>query len=90
MGWESQEMDYHLVGGAALPQKEQIFNLKVLLDSGLLLNQQVAVMFKDTIHQLWLVSHPSPFLGRKDLVTAVHVLVIIRLDYCNALYARCP
>lgn len=53
---------FPVLGGVALPLKEQIHSLGVLLDPGLLSDKQVAVMSRGTFHQL------RPFLDRKYVV----------------------
>lgn len=58
------------------------------LDPVLLLDKLVATVARGAFHQLWLVSHLQPYLGRKNLSTAVGVLVTSKLDYLNALYMR--
>lgn len=71
---------------AKLPPKEQVHSLGMLLDPGLLLDKWVAAVAIGAYYQLWLVSQLQLFLDRKDLATVVHILVVSKLDNCNALY----
>lgn len=62
----------------------------MLLEQGLVLDKQVAMMAKGTFHQLQLVSQQWPSLSKKDLAIVIHALVKSGLDYCNAFYIALP
>lgn len=76
--------------GIALPQTDPVHNLGVLLDSRLLLEEQVAAMARRAFAQLRVVHQLRPFLDRDALRTVTHALVISRIDYCNAFYMGLP
>ena len=60
-------------------------NLGVLLDSQLLLKEQVAVVARRALAQLCVVRQLYPFLDQEALQMVTHALVISHIDYCNAL-----
>lgn len=49
-----------ILDGIPCPPKEHICRLGVLLEPGLLLDKQVAVKARGTVHKLWLVSQLWP------------------------------
>lgn len=51
----------------ALPMKEQVYSLGVLLDSELLLDKQVADMVRSVFYQLQLISQHLPFVDRNEV-----------------------
>ena len=84
-------LDYHpTLDGVALPLKEQVRSLGVLLDPQLLLDSQVAAVARGAFAQLRLIRQLRPYLSCSDLTTVTHALVTSRLDYCNALYVGLP
>lgn len=76
----------HLLDGVALFLKDQVHSLEVVLNSGLLLYKQVAVVARCAFCHFWLLNYLQPFLDRKNLATVVHTLETSKLDYCNTLY----
>lgn len=64
-----------------------MYSLGILLDSRLLLVEQVAVMARRAIAQLCVL---CPFLDWEFLRSVTQALVILWLDYCNVLYMRIP
>ncbi|XP_053106346.1 uncharacterized protein LOC128325025 [Hemicordylus capensis] len=79
-----------VLDGVALPLKEQVRSLGVLLDPALLLEAQVEAVARGAFAWLRLVRQLRPFLEKADLATVTHALVTSRLDYCNALYVGLP
>ena len=47
-------------------------------------------MVHTTYFYLWRIAQLRPYLDVGALTTLVHVLVVLRLDYCNALYVGLP
>ncbi|KAM6466454.1 uncharacterized protein PHA67_012250 [Liasis olivaceus] len=86
----SRSLPSLVLDGVALPQTDPVHNLGVLLDSRLLLKEQVAVMAKRAFAQLRVVHQLHPFLDRESLQSVTHALVISHIDYCNALYMGLP
>ncbi|KAF7237686.1 putative RNA-directed DNA polymerase from transposon BS, partial [Varanus komodoensis] len=71
----------------ALPLKDRVYNLGVLLAPELSLEfQVVAVAFL----QLRLIHQLHPYLDEHSLATVIHALVTSHLDYCNMLCVRLP
>lgn len=54
-------------GWVALPGKDQVHSLRVLLDLALLLEKQLPDMARNVFCQLQLVRQLQPFLDKKDL-----------------------
>ena len=79
-----------VLDGIALPLKEQVCSLGVLLEPSLSLEAQVASVAQSAFYQLRLVAQLRPYLDRDDLASVVHALVTSKLDYCNALYVGLP
>ena len=79
-----------VLDGVALPLKEQVHSLGVLLDPSLSLEAQVTSVAQNNHYQLWLVHQLHPFLDRDSLPTVIHALVTSRLDYCNAPFVGLP
>ncbi|KAF7239274.1 Inactive carboxypeptidase-like protein X2 [Varanus komodoensis] len=85
------EGDLDLVlNGVALPLKDKVCSLGVLLDPELLLEAQVTAVARSAFFQLWLIHQLRPYLKNDCLVTVTHVLVTSRLDFCNALCVGLP
>lgn len=76
----SGEIPSLTLDGIAFPLSRLACNLKVFLDSQLLLEEQVSAMARKTFVQLHLVVAPFPRSGGS------HDLVPSQLDYCNILY----
>ncbi|XP_061443806.1 uncharacterized protein LOC133365612 isoform X9 [Rhineura floridana] len=79
-----------VLDGVALPLKEQIHSLRVLLESSLSLETQVASVARSAFYQLRLVAQLRPYRDRDNLASVVHALVTSKLDYCNGLYVGLP
>ncbi|KAF7252470.1 putative RNA-directed DNA polymerase from transposon BS [Varanus komodoensis] len=70
------EGDLDLVlNGVALPLKDKVRSLGVLLDPELLLEAQVTVAARSTFFQLWLIHQLRPYLENNCLATMTHTLV---------------
>ncbi|KAF7247778.1 Disks large-associated protein 2 [Varanus komodoensis] len=76
--------------GDALPLKESVCSLGVLLNPELSLEAPVTVVARSTFFQLWLIYQLRPYLEEVCLATVTHALVTSRLDFCNALYVGLP
>lgn len=50
----------------------------------------MAALARYAFYWLRLISQLCPFLGRKNLVTAVHILITSSLVYCNTIYREIP
>lgn len=69
----------------------KIHSLGVLLDTGLLLDKEMAVVARGNFFcQLWLVRHLWSFLSRKDFANMVYALVTYTLEYLMCSVWRCP
>ena len=79
-----------VLDGVALPLKEQVRSLGVLLEPSLSLEAKVASVARSAFYQLRLVAQLRPYLDRDSLASVVHALVTSKLDYCNALYVGLP
>ncbi|KAF7239998.1 Pro-neuregulin-1, membrane-bound isoform [Varanus komodoensis] len=87
-----------LVGGdfdpvmdrVALPLKDRVHSLGVLLDPELSLEFQVVAVARSAFLQLRLIHQLCPYLNKHSLATVIHALVTSHLDYCNPLYVGLP
>ncbi|XP_053100645.1 uncharacterized protein LOC128322765 [Hemicordylus capensis] len=79
-----------VLDGVALPLKEQVCSLGVLLDLALLLEAQVEVVARGAFAWLRLARQLRPFLEKADLATETHALVTSQLDYCDTLFVGLP
>ena len=70
--------------------KDEVLGLGVLLDPALSMASQVASVVRSTYFQLTWVTQLYPYLDTGFLTMLIHVLVVSRLDYCNALYGGLP
>lgn len=61
-----------VLNGVALPQTDPVYNLEVLLDLQLLLEEQVAVEARRAIAHFHVVHQLHPFLDQKVLFTITH------------------
>ena len=76
-----------VLDGVTLPIKDCVCSLGILLlDPLLQMTTQIDATARSAYYQLRLIHKLRPFLELEDLKTVVHVLVISRLDFCNALY----
>ncbi|KAF7252624.1 Craniofacial development protein 2 [Varanus komodoensis] len=83
--------DLHLVlNGVALPLKDRVRSLGVLLNPELTLEAQVLAVARSAFHQLRLIHQLHPYLEDDCLATVTHALVTSRLDFCNVLYVGLP
>ena len=62
----------------------------VHLDLVLTMETQVASVVRSAYFHLWWIAQLRPYLDVGTLATLVHVLIVSRLDYCNALYVGLP
>ncbi|KAF7238280.1 Raftlin, partial [Varanus komodoensis] len=86
-----QVSDFDLVlDGVALPLKDRVCSLGVLLDPELSLESQVVAVTRSTFRQLRLIHRPRPYLDKHCLAVVIHALVTSWLDYCNVLYVGLP
>ncbi|KAF7245648.1 Transcription factor SOX-6 [Varanus komodoensis] len=76
--------------GVALPLKDRVHSLGVLLDLELSLEAQVMAVARRAFLQLQLIHQPCPYLEENCLATVTHALVTSSLDYCNTLYVGLP
>lgn len=66
-----------------------VCNLEVLLDSQLLITEQLAVMVRRYLHNFVLGTSCAPSLIER-LLSATHALVISCIEYCNELHMEPP
>ncbi|KAF7246415.1 Serine/threonine-protein kinase RIO3 [Varanus komodoensis] len=74
----------------ALPPRDKVRSLGVLLDPELSLEAQVTAAARSAFLQLRLIHQLRPYLECDCLATVTHALVTSRLDFCNALYVGLP
>ncbi|KAF7250783.1 Cullin-5 [Varanus komodoensis] len=79
-----------VMNGVALPLRDKVRSLGVLLDPELSLETQVTAVARSAFLQLRLIHQLRPYLEYNCLVTVTHALVTFRLDFCNALYVGLP
>ncbi|KAF7254753.1 Formin-2, partial [Varanus komodoensis] len=79
-----------VLNGVALPLRDRVHSLGVLLDPELFLEAQVMAVARSAFLQLRLIHQLRPFLENDCLVTVTHTLITSRLDFCNALYVGLP
>ncbi|KAF7243143.1 Cullin-3 [Varanus komodoensis] len=79
-----------VLNGVALPPRDKVRSLGVLLDLELSLEAQVTTVARSAFLQLWLIHQLRPYLEYNCLATVTHALVTSRLDFCNALYVGLP
>ncbi|KAF7253873.1 putative RNA-directed DNA polymerase from transposon BS [Varanus komodoensis] len=79
-----------VLNGVALPLRDRVRSLGVLLDPELSLEAQVTAVARSAFPQLWLIHQLRPFLENDCLATVIHALVTSQLDFCNALYVGLP
>ena len=60
------------------------------LDPTLVVETQVVSVVRTTYFHLQWIAHLRPDLDVVALTTLFHALVVLRLDYCNALYVGLP
>ncbi|KAF7250878.1 Protein translocase subunit SecA [Varanus komodoensis] len=75
-----------VLNGVALPLKDRVHSLRVLLNPELTLEAQVSAVARSAFHQLRLIHQLRRYLEDNCLATVTHPLVTSRLDFCNALY----
>ncbi|KAF7236187.1 putative RNA-directed DNA polymerase from transposon BS [Varanus komodoensis] len=78
------------LNGVALPLRDKVCSLGVLLDPELSLEAQVTAVARSAFLQLQLINQLCPYLEYDCLATVTHALVTSRLDFCNALYVGLP
>ena len=77
-------------GGVSLAVKSGVCSLGIHLDPTLTMETQVASVVHTAFFHLWWIAWLRTYLDMGALTTLVHVLVISRLDHCNALYMGLP
>ncbi|KAF7242744.1 hypothetical protein EYD10_10956 [Varanus komodoensis] len=70
-----------VLNGVALPLKDRVRSLGVLLDPELSLEAQVTAVVRGAFLQLQLIHQLHPYLEDDCLVTVTHALVTSRLDF---------
>ena len=80
---------FPLFWGVTLTAKSEVCSLGVHLDLALTMETQVASVVRFAYFHLWQIAQ-LPYLDVGALTTLVHVLVISRLEYFNALYMGLP
>ncbi|KAF7234952.1 hypothetical protein EYD10_18178, partial [Varanus komodoensis] len=79
-----------VLNGVALPLRDKVCSLGVLLDSEISFETQVTAVARSAFLQFRLIHQLRPYLEYDCLVTVTHTLVTSCLDFCNALYLRLP
>ncbi|KAF7236632.1 Ectonucleotide pyrophosphatase/phosphodiesterase family member 7 [Varanus komodoensis] len=79
-----------VLNGVALPLRDKVRSLGVLLEPELSLEAQVTAVARSAFLQLWLILQLHPYLEYDCLATVTHALVTSRLDFCNVLYVGLP
>ncbi|KAF7249279.1 Peroxisome proliferator-activated receptor gamma coactivator 1-beta [Varanus komodoensis] len=79
-----------VLNGVALPLRDKVCSLGVLLDPELSLEAQVTAVARSAFLQLQLIHQLRPYLEYDCLATVTHALVTSHLDFCNALYVGLP
>ncbi|KAF7251566.1 Zinc finger FYVE domain-containing protein 26 [Varanus komodoensis] len=79
-----------VLNGVALPLRDKVRSLGVLLDPELSLEAQVTVVARSAFLQLRLINQLRPYLEYDCLAMVTHALVTSHLDFCNALYLGLP
>ncbi|KAF7253150.1 hypothetical protein EYD10_01179 [Varanus komodoensis] len=79
-----------VLNGVALPLRNKVCGLGVLLDPELSLEAQVTAVARSAFLQLRLIHQLHPYLENDCLAIVTHALVTSRLDFCNALYVGLP
>lgn len=69
-----------VLDGVAVPLKEQVHRVRMLLDPVLLLDKHMQAASWNGFYQLQLVSQPWLFLGSNYLANVVHYLDMSRAD----------
>ena len=84
------EGHFPALNGVALPLRDRVRSLGVLLDPSLTLEAQVDSVARGTFLQLRKLYQLRPYLDEQSLMTVTHALVTSRIDYCNVLYVGLP
>ncbi|KAF7246057.1 ATPase WRNIP1 [Varanus komodoensis] len=79
-----------VLNGVALPLKDRVRSLGVLLDPELSLEAQMTVVARNAFLQLRLIHQLRPYLEDDCLATVTHALVTSWLDFCNVCYVGLP
>ncbi|KAF7254014.1 Beta-centractin [Varanus komodoensis] len=79
-----------VLNGVALPLRDKVRSLGVLLDPELSLEAQVTAVARSAFFQLQLIHQLRPYLEYDCLAIVTHTLVTSRVDFCNALYVGLP
>ena len=73
-------------GGVTLPTNSEVRSLGICLNPDLTMETQVASVVHSAYFHLWRIAQLRPYLDVGALTALVHAFVVLRLDYCNALY----
>ncbi|KAF7241323.1 Potassium channel subfamily T member 2 [Varanus komodoensis] len=79
-----------VLNGAALPLKDRVRSLGVLLNPELSLEAQVTMVARNAFLHLRLIHQLRPYLENNCLATVTHALVTSQLDFCNVLNGGLP
>lgn len=60
--------------------------MEIFLDLSFSIDYQIYAVAKSSFNQFQLIAQLNPYLDMKSLATVVRMLVILKADYCNALY----
>ncbi|KAF7251494.1 Papilin [Varanus komodoensis] len=78
------------LNGVALPLKDRVHSLEVLLNPELSLEAQVTAVARNAFLQLRLIRQLCPYLEDNCLAIVTLAWVTSRLDFCNALHVGLP
>jgi len=78
------------IGNARITSTICVHNLDVVCDSNMTMKQQVAYICRSGYAQLRSIGHIKRYLSNDAIKSLVHGLVMLRLDYCNALIHGLP
>ena len=80
----------HYLDGVTCLPKDQVCDLCDLLDPALSMGEANLAISSSVFSNLQQITQLQPYVDRKSLMILVHVLVISRTDYCNALQIGLP
>ncbi|KAF7247547.1 Kinesin-like protein KIF20B [Varanus komodoensis] len=79
-----------VLNGVALPLRDKVRSLGVLLNPELSLEAQVTAVVRSAFFQLWLIHQLRIYREDDCLAKVTHALVTSRLDFCNMLCVGLP
>lgn len=89
-GLGARDFPLLIMDGMALPQIDLVHNQELLLDSWLLLKEQVKAIARRAFGDLWIVCQLHPSLDWETLLAVTHALMLSCLDYCSERYLGLP